>query len=269
LSRWLGREMGLDLGWFDEIVDLFGPATPDAYWAMWHAVDLGEELLVKLYLNPRLGGRAPNAVVHEVLARLGAPSASTAVSAVMAGGAAPSHLSFDLGLDGKAPRLKVYMRHEGTDLRSLTRTIGLVSGTAADDFARVCAAISDDVAILRRRSPFTTLYFTDLGADRPARVALHLPVQTYVPEDAEASHRVRTLFDSFELDPSGYQRAYTLLSAERRISEGLHSYVGFQRDDAGPRVTTYFGARVYAARRGWAARAPVRTWPAPHLSAEA
>jgi hypothetical protein len=41
---------------------------------------------------------------------------------------------------------------------------------------------------------------------------------------------------------------------------GLHSYISFQREPEGARVTTYFAPRAYAARFGWGAVEPTRTW---------
>ena len=261
LSRWLAAELGLDLRRFDAVADLFGPASHEAFWAMWHGVDLGDEPVVKVYLNPRLGGRAPDAVVHEVLSRLGFGSAWAAVEAAAAGGATPSHVSLDLG--GEGSRVKVYLRHAGDAARSLLDVPRGVSTTAAGDFAVVWAVMCGDDSLLGSRPPFTTLYFTDPEAGTPERVALHLPVQSYLPDDAVASSRIRSLLQSFALDTSGYDRAFAALSAESLLTRGLNSYVGFQRDQSGPRVTTYFGARLYAERHGWAARAPSRVWPAP------
>jgi DMATS type aromatic prenyltransferase len=258
LTRWLARELRLDLGWFDAVADLFGPATRAAYWAMWHGVDIGAEPVVKVYLNPRLGGRPPALVVADVMARLGFGSSWPAVEGALAAGGAPSHVSFDLG--GERPRLKVYLRHEQDALTSVLDVARQVSPTAATDFATVCDEICGDRALLGRRPPFTTLYFHP-GADAPARVALHLPVQSYVPDDRLASSRIRSLLESFALDPSAYDRAVDALSGQSPLTRGINSYVGFQRDESGPRVTTYFGARLYAGRHGWLARAPGRVWP--------
>ena len=135
LTRWLAGELGLDLGWFDAVADLFAPATDDAYWAMWHGVDLGDEPRVKLYLNPRLGRRPPATVVGDVLVRLGFGSSRPLVEAAIAGGGTPSHVSFDLHAD--RPRLKVYLRHDDDALSSLIGVARQVSDTAAADFEAV------------------------------------------------------------------------------------------------------------------------------------
>jgi Tryptophan dimethylallyltransferase len=260
LTRRLGEQLGLDLDRFDAVADLFGPATPDAFWSMWHGVDLRDTPVVKVYLNPSLGRRSPPTVVREVLTRLGFASAWPAVEAAT-GQAMPSHISLDL--DGEGSRVKVYLRHEHGAVGSLTNVPRAISETAAGDFATVCAVMIDDASALVARPAFTTLYFAEPGADTPARVALHLPVQTYVPDDSVAARRIRSLLESFGLDSDGYARAHAALSAPSLLTRGLNSYVGFQRGESGPRVTTYFGARLYAERHGWPARTPRRAWSSP------
>ena len=260
LTRWLAGELGLDQRRLDAVGDLFGPATPEAFWAIWHGVDLGDEPLVKVYLNPRLGVRSPDLVVRDLLMRLGFESAWAAVEAAAAGGATPSHVSLDLGGES---RVKVYLRHVGEAAGSLVAVPRQVSTTAAGDFAAVCAVLGGDDSLAGARPPFTTLYFADPEAGTPERVALHLPVQSYVPDDTIASSRIRSLLQAFALDTDGYERAFAALAAESLLTRGLNSYVGFQRDQSGPRITTYFGARLYAERHGWPARAPSRVWPTP------
>ena len=261
LTRWLAGELRLDLGRFDAVADLFGPATPEAFWALWHGVDLGDEPVMKVYLNPRLGARAPDAVVRDVLTRLGFESAWATVEEAAAGGATPSHVSLDIG--GEQARVKVYLRHAGVAVRSVVDVPRQVSASAAGDFAVVCAVLCGDDSRPGARPPFTTLYFTDPRTGTPDQVALHLPVQSYVPDDVIASSRIRSLLQSFALDTGGYERAFAALSAESLLTRGLNSYVGYRRDASGPRVTTYFGARLYAERHGWPARAPDRVWPTP------
>jgi hypothetical protein len=261
LTHWLAAELGLDRRRFDAVADLFGPATADAFWAIWHGIDLGDPPVVKVYLNPRLGGRSPDAVVRDVLTRLGFRSGWAAVAAATAAGATPSHVSLDLGGDGS--RVKVYLRHSAEAVRSLVDVPRQLSSTAAGDFAAVCAVMCGDDSLLGTRPPFTTLYFTDPAAGTPERVALHLPVQSYVPDDVVASSRIRSLLQAFALDTDGYDLAVEALAAESLLTRGLNSYLGFQRDESGPRVTTYFGARLYAERHGWPARAPSHVWPTP------
>ena len=252
LTRWLADDKGLDTTWFDEIADLFTPAATGAYWAVWHGFDFGEEPLVKVYLNPRLGSRPSAVVVRDAMVRLGFERGWPAVESAAAL-AAPSHVSIDLGVE--QPRLKVYLRHDQDAARSIRST-----RSTADDFVAVCDAVGADAGVLGRRPPFTTLYFTAPHDEVPTRTALHLPVQTYVPDDDTASTRIQALLESFELDPTAYGHAHGALASQSGLDRGLNSYLGFQRDDSGPRVTTYFGARLYTARYGWPARAPGRTW---------
>ena len=259
LTRHLASELSLDLTWFEQVADLFAPTGGSTgYWAMWHAIDLADVPTVKLYLNPRLGTRGPDEVIQDMLARLGLAAAWSSVSSAIACGGVPSHVSFDL--KGSGSRIKIYLRHEHANPRALAEVAQMESAEAARDVVNVCAILCRDDALLNRRAPFTTLYFSS-DQQHLTRVALHLPVQSYVPADFQAGDRIRSLLNAFALDTGGYERARDALSQLSQLSSGLHSYVGFQRDDLGPRVTNYFGARLYADRLGWLARAPSTIWP--------
>ena len=78
---------------------------------MWHAIDLADVPIVKLYLNPRLGTRGPDADTGHV----GAARTTRSVEQPLGGyrprwGAVPR-----LGPQGIWFRIKIYLRHEHAD----------------------------------------------------------------------------------------------------------------------------------------------------------
>ena len=128
LTRWLAGELRLDLGRFDAVADLFGPATPEAFWALWHGVDLGDEPVVKVYLNPRLGRvrRTRSYVMCSTLSRFRIRVGDGGGGGRR--GATPSHVSLDIG--GEQARVKVYLRHAGVAVRSVVDVTRQVSASA-------------------------------------------------------------------------------------------------------------------------------------------
>ena len=108
------------------------------------------------------------------------------------------------------------------------------STEVARDVVNVCAILCRDDALLAggRRLRHCTSHPTK----NTSLAALHLPVQSYVPADFQAGDRTDTAPSpsSTRVDTSKPGCAVQL----SQLSSGLHSYVGFQRDDLGPRVTT-------------------------------
>ncbi|NGO73471.1 prenyltransferase, partial [Streptomyces boncukensis] len=201
----------------EALEDLFFPRDPRGPLALWYAWELrpGGVPRVKVYLNPGARGPEPAAAtVREALERLGHRRAFEALPP------ADGHpfLALDLG-DWEAPRVKVYLRHDGlsaAEAPGLNRMApaappdGRVAGApdgGVEDFLRIAAGRpprSADPAPhaprLTGRPALTCHSFTDTAVGAPSGFTLHVPVRDYVPHDAEAHTRARTLLRRLGID---------------------------------------------------------------------
>ena len=98
--------------------------------------------------------------------------------------------------------------------------------------------------------------------NRPSHVTLYLPLFPYVRSDRDAHARISKLLQDFDLPTQGYSHAVSMLTQCRDIpSDGLHTYVSYQRSKAGPQVGCYFNPRVYQGEYGRLALEPDHCWP--------
>jgi len=108
---------------------------------------------------------------------------------------------------------------------------------------------------------------------------LNVHVPAWCGDDRRAADRIGALLDRHGLDAATHRRALDALGRDSYLGAGpfrpddpdplagqlrLQSWVSFQREPAGPRVTAYVGLRAHAARWGWGADDPDTMWaPAP------
>ena len=284
LTRSLVDDLGAATGRLDEIEDLYAPgpgATPA--FVLWHGLEwrhpAGERPpRVKLYLNPAAADPAPDAVIEvvaETYRRLGFGD-SWPVIASLLDEAAPSHVSIDL--DGSAgARFKVYLRVR--DVGAAARAYGLGSRAQPDDVIRFVGALAGREVGPEDRLPrpgSVVLHHTDTAATTPERTVLNLHVPSLCGDDRTALDRIGPLLAAHGLAADRHADALAALARDSFMGTSpfraagpdplggqsrLQSYMSFQREPEGARLTAYVGLRAFAARFGWRADDPDTMWP--------
>lgn len=273
LTEWLRDTMSADTARLDAIQDLFAPSDPGVFFACWHGLEFPArgQPRAKIYLNPAAQGiDRSGEVCAEACERLGFGPAWGLTSSCL-DRASLSHLSLDLTASSSA-RLKIYLRVRDANTAEALYALGARS--QADDATMMIETLTGDGQL--RWPAYVVFHFTDPTQDRPVRTVLNLHVPSACGDDTVASERIRALLRQYDLDPGSYARAIDALAQVQYVGaspfrplghgplagqRGLHSYVSFQRADDGPRLTVYLGLRAFAARFGWLAVEPARTWP--------
>lgn len=264
VNEWFADRLDADLDRFATIADLFVP-DEGAEYAIWHGIELrGDGTMVpKIYLNPLARGvdRA-TVTMAEAVDRLGLARAWPAVARPIGPESRPTHLSLDL--TPEAARVKIYVRSWDPSLEDLEEAYGRGRQGGSGDAASFCHGIAG-LSRMTRRPITATFHLSDPRSERPERVALHIPPFPYAWNDEVIRRRVIQVLTAFELPRNDYQRSIeALATGPLDRQRGLHSYLSFQREsDGGPRVTVYFGGRIYRDRYGPLSLAPERTWPSP------
>jgi len=247
------RELDVDLRRLDTVRDLFMPAAPRGRFAMWVAASLaanGRSPAFKVYLDPQAhGSEHAWGVVEECLVRLGFEAAWDGIArSLLARGPVadrPFYVSLDLSARSDA-RLKIYARHQRVTLQELARAAAPARATLAGETMRFLETVVPERPLLDGRAPFTCWSFT-AGSNRPESATTHVPINGYAQDDGVVVARVARALEELGLESSLYVRAIAQF-ANRTLEDGigLHSYVSFCRDDAGPRVTVYLPLELYA-----------------------
>ena len=271
LTEWCVDRLHADTSRLERVLDLYEPRDPRAYFACWHGFEFTDIASaasstprVKIYLNAWARGRDhARAVVDRTFERLGYESAR----AVLTGAAAafhPVHVSLDLRGDRSA-RLKLYLRvFDVAQLKDLYRFAG---GGDPDDIADLSRAL--ELPARWPRPGFCVLHFAGPQELRPARAVANLPIRDVVGDDRRVTQLLTRWLARLDIDAAGYLATLAHLDRaddrdrRRLVMSGRHSYLSFQRDGGRPRVTIYFGARVFADRLGWIAMDPAQVWPTP------
>jgi hypothetical protein len=176
-------------------------------------------------------------------------------------GLAPSDrielLALDLTPHG---RVKVYVRPIGAPLPHLQSLNGLAAKADRDLVARAWNIIHPQRPPERSRPTFMTYHLTDPGA----ATTLSIPLFPGIRSDLDASRRIVSLFNAFEIDPAPYLACLDAM-ADKALSreQGIHSYVAVQTAGRERAIVVYFNPRLYAARYGFLARSPVHVWTSP------
>jgi hypothetical protein len=179
-----------------------------------------------------------------------------------------SHVAVDLE-SGDDARLKIYVRS-----RSVAALAGLY-GPVDDVIPTIETVLGGPAPTTLPRPGFVVLHHTARSPSAPARTVLNLHVPSLCATDRLAHDGIVRLLGRHHLDPTTYRRAVDGLARARYFGTnpyrpagddplagqvGLHSYVSFQREPGGARITTYFAPRAYAARFGWGAVDPTDPW---------
>ncbi len=266
LTKWLARTYGVDLKRFDRVKDLFVPTDPLAYSAIWHGADfrLGGLPLFKVYLFPAAQGRIrADTVVREAISRLGFSHLWPSLLNLRGQKDVFNILSLDLSSESRA-RVKVYIRHRDAMLGELEARCGLACDNVPGDWSSFCRVIAGGQDPLSLRPIGGVYHLTSEEPDRITRAVLSLPLFPYAENDQVAYIRIRRLLADFDLPDEVYARCVKAFASAPLDSEkGLHTYVSFQREAGRPRITLYFGSRVYYKRYGCLALDPERCWPSP------
>ncbi|MFE9675101.1 tryptophan dimethylallyltransferase family protein [Streptomyces sp. NPDC006259] len=242
----------------DEVEDLFFPANPQGSFALWCALELGPGGIprLKVYLNPNASGEERAAeIVRKALRRLG----HRKVLATLPPADGYPFLALDLGA-WEAPRVKVYVRHDGLaaeEAPSLSRMDPGPGRAEVEEFVRTAAGFGGDAfgqglgheARLTGRPALTCHAFTEAGTG-PTGFTLHIPVREYARHDGEALARATTLLGRYGMDTAALWRALPAVTSRRpEDGVGLIAYLALAHQHGRPpRVTAYLSSEAYRVR---------------------
>lgn len=249
LTQRLEREHGVDMRRLHAIVDLFEPTDLSAAFGLWHAVSFwpGKHPEFKAYLNLQAHGAARSAsVLEEALWRLDLSRAYPYFMNNAVARGAPydelKYFSLDLTSSEKA-RTKLYVRHHEATIEQLARVAASASTTTSSDVDAFCRTLLGP-GPYSSRAVASCMAFVHESA--PSNATLYAPVGYYVRDDAEVAHRLHACFEHFELSSAQLDRdAKSFSNRHMGDGVGLHSYVSFKREEAGPKMTVYFAAEAY------------------------
>lgn len=246
----LARKFGLSLERFEAIQDLFLPEDPVGRYALWHAavVRPNKPLFMKLYLNPKVRGEsfAP-AIVEEALDRLGFAAAWPSVVAACKRGSDKDTLKyFSLDLTPEDPgRVKVYVYHHDARPEDIEAVASLARIYTPGAVTAFCQAITGVKGIFPGAPLASCLTFTQSDS-RPEVTSTYIPFLGHVPNDLEASDRIRGFLEQRGGDVRNFDRALGAVST-RSLSRraGMLSYASLRNGDGPPRVTVYLNPELY------------------------
>ncbi len=247
-SERMSREFGADTRGLEGLLELFAPTNVPVRFAMWHAfaLDAAGNSLIKVYLNPQVRGPGQDVeLVREAFSRLGRAPSFSAIEQKLRDhpGARLTYLSLDLAPRGDA-RLKVYLAYPDATVDDVERAMGDAEDIRPGD-AR--AFIGDFVD---HQGPFSErplLVCHAVRDDGRSTATLHLPVRSYVMNDADVVRRARNTIAP--------QCGAALENALHGVSpralaggRGLVTYVSMRRVAAERRFTFYVAPELYAVR---------------------
>jgi DMATS type aromatic prenyltransferase len=245
----LASAFGLSRKQFDAICAEFAPdADSGARFALWHSVvfDPGGRHLMKVYLNPKVDGRA-NAPqrVRSALQAIGLGHVWETVARLADTHNELCYLSLDLTDTGA--RVKVYIAHPARTIRSYTDQLGKLSEAAARDAATLIGQFAKPQQRFEHRPLLTCLGFR---SDSTApEVTIHFPVRSYVRSDQESLDGIGNC-----LHPRAFaqltEAVNRLAGVPLSASRGRVSYVSCTRTRAGLRHTIYVAPLCHAAHLG-------------------
>jgi DMATS type aromatic prenyltransferase len=231
---------------FDAVKDLFRPSGPTGRFALWHAVQLGQEGqsdLYKVYFNPQISGpEAGPALVRQALEQIGMVEAWRFLERHLSpSGSGEDIVYFSLDLEDPATaRAKVYLASKGAaqadTLTSECRNFR--PGEASDWIRRLLKDAPHDL----ERPVLTCLAFSR-GAGAP-EATVHVPIRRYVGSDAEAVARVAPDLSQYQV----LQLTCALTALARcslEDSAGALTYVSLRPQAQSRRITVYLAPLLY------------------------
>ncbi|GAA2367726.1 hypothetical protein GCM10010246_71320 [Streptomyces cuspidosporus] len=253
----MAKRWGFSTDRLDMLEDLFFPASPQGPLALWCALELrpGGIPAVKVYLNPAARGQDRAAeTLREALDRLGHRQAFDALPPADG----YPFIALDLG-DWEAPRVKVYLRHDGlsaTEVGSLSRMKPAPRRELLEDFFRTAGGAER----LAGRPVLTCHSITETATGLPSGFTLHMPVRGYVRHDEQARERAVTLLRRLGMDSAALDRALAATTSRPlRDGVGLIAYLALVHERGRPpRVTVYVSSEAYEVKPPLPPRSPHR-----------
>ena len=266
INEFLNEKRLVDLTRFDKIRELFEPTDEDAFWAMWHAFDLRNEgvPLCKIYLNALAQGRDNGAArVSEAMGRLGLQASFEFLERAMIPSDIFTHFSLDL-TNAEHARIKVYVRHYGLSFKRLGKLFELARGNVAKDAIEFSERMTGHDSSFVDRPVFTVYHYSGPRPVSPERVVLNIPSFPYSKNDFIANKRMREYLDKHDIPSKAYEQCLrTMSNIPLEQSEGVHCYWSFTSMNQSPRVTIYFGSRLFYDSYGNLSHDPKQFWPSP------
>jgi hypothetical protein len=264
-TRFLRKRWGASIEQALKVEDIFRPEDPNIYICMGHAVELDDQPAFKMYYNAMSKGPGLAAdCVDQAFHRLGYSRAWKELRKAL--GPSDSIELFALDLT-PVTRLKLYVRPRSANIEHITRLYSISAAALASDVGLMWNFLCHPRRPENNRPVFLTYEFNKADDDRPTRTALCIPVFPGLSSDLTAERRVCRLLRALVIPAESYQACVRAMAdAPLDHEEGIHSYVGLQRNQRSVAVAAYFNPRLYFRRYGWLAREPARTWPTAVLA---
>lgn len=231
--RRLRDDLGIDVTRLALIEDLFAPAG--GLFSMFCATAFrAGGPLFKVYLDPAARGE-PHRAVGEAMHRLGlnapwdrlgSPHQEIAVFAL------------DLGTAPEA-RVKLYLRHTGTDPADLERVSALADDHEPDLFTKILTRVYGHPTTDLPKAPMTCLAFRG-SSPHPASATLYCPLDPNLAHDAEAAARVLDLLEMSGIAPDPFHTLATTISGPDLTRGHRLSWLSYKQPED-PVVTLYAG----------------------------
>jgi DMATS type aromatic prenyltransferase len=257
LSEKMGRDFGTPLARLNQVEDLFFPENPQGLFSAWHAVCWrpDTELDYKIYMNLHASGseNAPR-VLREAMTRLGLEEAwrNTFTRPDRHGQDVPVYFSLDLSSRREA-RIKVYQRHFCASAADVEAVASLAKGYRRGDATALFQAMAPSHHGAFTAKPVMTCFSFIEGESVPTNVTLYFPISAYSAHDGISADRLRSYMGR-EGVPTEYFESAVRNYATRPMYDGngMISYIGVRREQAGQRMNVYFGPEAYST---WTPRA--------------
>ncbi|RLK54269.1 DMATS type aromatic prenyltransferase [Actinokineospora cianjurensis] len=246
----LAERYPLALDRFEAVRGLFLPDEPRGVFSLWFSVVVTRaRVAVKVYLNPQVHGQAAApGLVAAGLDRLGLTAAWPDLSSHAPRPTSTldrfSFFAIDLD-DTPRSRVKVYQSHFRAGLRELAHLGAACPLTDHDVLADFESTIGGLDSYDGR--PLVTSYIYLAGQREPSGFSVYLPVRDYVPDDAVALTRTKTLLSGHGFDAAVLDRAIAAVTNRPLESGvGLIAHVSLRMGRPRPGITVYLSAEAYA-----------------------
>jgi DMATS type aromatic prenyltransferase len=249
LNEELERSFGACIARFQQIKHLFEPHNPQAFFAIWHAVDLelGRQPKFKLYLNPQCRGvKQASAIVEEALQRLGFTQAWNCISQFALQDEEQDQIKyFSLDLShGTDARVKVYVVHKNATAKKLETVLAANPYHEYGEIIEFCRTITEQEGPFTTRPVISCFAFTTDNEMYPLSSTLHLPIRFYLNNDEIARQKI-----SHILSPQNAAIHEQIISciADRHLvdSSGIQTYCAFKRKKSKKSNTIYIAPETY------------------------
>jgi DMATS type aromatic prenyltransferase len=255
LLELVATKFGVSLERFRAIESLFLPQDPEPPFALWIGGSWTPErdLLLKIYLNPQVRGRASaRELIAEAMQLLGLERAWRAVERTLSlrdGRDELGIVALDLGPSGST-RLKLYIRHHRASVPLILPIAQLTGEFEARDVETFYASLSGNLGPFLDKPIATVFAFREAGSVAPEAVSLEFPIGRYVENDEVARARIQRCLRAFGLATDAYERALHALAIRPLAARaGIHAHVTLRRLSSGPRVGVYFASEAYGDMR--------------------